>query len=208
MPWLRLVPWHGGWCTAAACGRPQPDLPGPCRWRSGPLTLPSLPCPPVAAALNGALNMWTYHGHNTFRLLVLFLMHNGGTWLIIYSLHSRMVWKWGVAMLALAALTSVRLPSLPCTPCLPLARPLSQHPQRRLPPLLPPLLPGRGPCCRAASGHSQQDMCFHHVTPPAAPAPSVHVQLGASKHVCLRLFEVDGAEETLAALHYVLSQAQ
>ncbi|PSC68982.1 red chlorophyll catabolite reductase [Micractinium conductrix] len=91
----------------------------------------------LTLSLNGAQNMWVHAG-TPWRMLLVFLLQNGGAWLVLYSLHSRAVWTWTAATLALCALVS----------------------------------------------------------------------LGRSKQVCQRLFEVDGTQETLAALHFMLGLAQ
>ena len=55
--------------------------------------------------------MWQYHGNSLPCMLAVFLLYNSSAWMFLYSLHSRVVWTWGLGTLMLAALVSVSLPA-------------------------------------------------------------------------------------------------
>ena len=65
----------------------------------------------AAAATRENTNMWQYHGNSLPCMLAVFLLYNSSAWMFLYSLHSRVVWTWGLGTLMLAALVSVSLPA-------------------------------------------------------------------------------------------------
>jgi len=124
--------------------------------------------------------------------------HNGGTWMLLYSLHARMPWRWSAATLVLTSLASVRPAACPGLVFACVGRPCPVHAAVVAAPasVLPPTPAYHAFFC--PSTHPQPSLCFH--------LPAVQLRMGDS--VCRRLLGVDGGKEQLTTLTYVLHLAQ
>ena len=171
---------------------------------------------PAHAGTRERGNVWQYHGNSLPGLLALFVLYNASIWMFIYTLHSPVVWTWGLGTLMPAALLSVRLPAAsvafgaPHPPtCLPAALGAVIAPLR---PASPNALCTSWPLLAAVAACLAAAALMTALTESGSPALTLHLthgmQLRNGSQVCERLLQVEGGEETLGELQHVLGLAQ